>query len=251
MNKEYYKAYSHQLGREMEVNIYGHAGKPCLVFPAQNGRFFDFENFGMVDACASFIEEGKLQLFCVDSIDGETWSNEAGDPRWRIERHEAWYRYICEELVPYIYAKNASGNGGQYASGLLTTGCSMGATHAANFFFRRPDIFDAVIALSGYYSADMFFHGYMGDLVYQNSPIDFINGMSYDHPYVEQYRHHSIIICTGQGAWEDDMIRSTSRLKELLDYKDVPAWIDFWGYDVNHDWPWWRVQFPYFLGHLL
>ena len=108
-----------------------------------------------------------------------------------------------------------------------------------------------MIALSGYYSADMFFHGYMDDLVYQNSPIDFINGMSYDHPYVEQYRHHSIIICTGQGAWEDDMIRSTSRLKELLDYKDVPAWIDFWGYDVNHDWPWWRVQFPYFLGHLL
>ena len=111
MNKEYYKAYSHQLGREMEVNIYGHAGKPCLVFPAQNGRFFDFENFGMVDACASFIEEGKLQLFCVDSIDGETWSNEAGDPRWRIERHEAWYRYICEELVPYIYAKMPVGMG--------------------------------------------------------------------------------------------------------------------------------------------
>lgn len=251
MNKEYYKAYSHHLGRDMEVNIYGHAGKPCLVFPAQNGRFFDFENFRMVDACASFIEEGKLQLFCVDSIDEETWSNEQGDPRWRIERHEAWYRYICEELVPYIFEKNAQGNDGQYASGLLTTGCSMGASHAANFFFRRPDIFDAVIALSGYYSADMFFHGYMDDLVYQNSPVDFINGMSYDHPYVEAYRHHSIIICTGQGAWEDDMIRSTTRLKELLDYKDVPAWIDFWGYDVNHDWPWWRVQFPYFLGHLL
>lgn len=251
MNKEYYKAYSHHLDRDMEVNIYGHAGKPCLVFPAQNGRFFDFENFRMVDACASFIEEGKLQLFCVDSIDEETWSNEQGDPRWRIERHEAWYRYICEELVPYIFEKNAQGNDGQYASGLLTTGCSMGASHAANFFFRRPDIFDSVIALSGYYSADMFFHGYMDDLVYQNSPVDFINGMSYDHPYVEAYRHHSIIICTGQGAWEDDMIRSTTRLKELLDYKDVPAWIDFWGYDVNHDWPWWRVQFPYFLGHLL
>ena len=62
----------------------------------------------------------------------------------------------------------------------------------------------------------------------------------------EQYRHHSIIICTGQGSWEDDMIRSTSRLKELLDYKDVPAWIDFWGYDVNHDWPWWARAVPLF-----
>jgi esterase/lipase superfamily enzyme len=30
----------------------------------------------------------------------------------------------------------------------------------------------------------------------------------------------------------------------------VPAWFDYWGYDVNHDWPWWRRQLPYFLGKL-
>lgn len=51
--------------------------------------------------------------------------------------------------------------------------------------------------------------------------------MSYDHPYVEMYRHCRIVLCCGQGAWEDDMIRSTSRMKELLEYKDIPAWIDF------------------------
>ena len=52
-------------------------------------------------------------------------------------------------------------------------------------------------------------------------------------------------------AWEDDMIRSTSRMKELLEYKDIPAWIDFWGYDVNHDWDWWQVQFPYFVERVI
>ncbi len=97
----------------------------------------------------------------------------------------------------------------------------------------------------------MFFNNYMDDLVYANSPLHYLEGMSYDHPHVQKYRESNIIICTGQGAWEDDMIRSTTRLKELLEYKDVGAWIDFWGYDVNHDWPWWRIQFPYFLEKVL
>ena len=30
----------------------------------------------------------------------------------------------------------------------------------------------------------------------------------------------------------------------------IDAWIDYWGYDVNHDWPWWYKQMNYFLGRL-
>lgn len=245
MKKDYVKFYSCFLNRDMEMNIYGHGGKPCLVFPAQDGRFFDFEGFKMVEAASDFIEAGKLQLFCIDSIDKESWSALGQPERPRIERHEQWFNYIIEEVVPFIHSYQQS------TQKILTTGCSMGASHAANFFFRRPDIFDSVIALSGYYSSDLFFGNYMDDLVYANSPNNYIEGMSYDHPHVELYRQNKIMICTGQGAWEDEMIASTNRLKELLEYKDVGAWIDFWGYDVNHDWPWWRVQFPYFLGHLL
>lgn len=246
MNKKTVKQFSRFLEREMFVNVYGEKGKPCIVFPAQNGRYYDFENFEMVDAASEYIEEGRLQLFCVDSIDLESWSFEDGDPRTRMMMHEKWFNYIIEEVVPYIQQEN-----NQAINGIMTTGCSMGASHAANFFFRRPDIFDCVIALSGYYCSDMFFHDYMDDLVYLNSPVHYLDGMAYDHPYVQLYRQHKIVLCTGQGAWEDEMIASTSRMKELLAYKDVPCWIDFWGYDVNHDWPWWRKQFPYFLEHLL
>lgn len=245
MEKDYVKFYSRYLNREMEINIYGHGGKPCLVFPAQDGRFYDFAGFGMVDAAAPFIDQGKLQLFCIDSIDKESWSFSQGDCRLRIERHEQWFNYIIEEVVPFIHHYNQSGEK------LMTTGCSMGASHAANFFFRRPDIFDTVIAMSGYYSSDLFFGDYMDDLVYLNSPVHYLEGMAYDHPNVQKYRENNIIICTGQGAWEDDMIRSTKRIEELLGYKDVGAWVDYWGYDVNHDWPWWRIQFPYFLGKVL
>ena len=44
MKIEYFKEYSHCLNRDMEFKVYGHMGIPCLVFPAQDGRFYDFEN---------------------------------------------------------------------------------------------------------------------------------------------------------------------------------------------------------------
>ncbi|MRR32500.1 transposase, partial [bacterium] len=48
MNIEYHKLWSPALGQEMEFKVYGHAGKPTLVFPAQGGRFYEFEDFGMI-----------------------------------------------------------------------------------------------------------------------------------------------------------------------------------------------------------
>lgn len=245
MNIEYYKEFSSCLNRDMEFKVYGYTGQPMLVFPAQDGRFFDYENFGMIDTIKDFIEDGKVQVFCCDSIDKESWSDEQGDPYHRSYMHEQWYYYICHELVPRIREINRSSNR------ILTTGCSMGATHAANFAFRRPDLFKGTIALSGYYDSDIFFGDFCNEIIYNNSPIKYISGMPYDHPYVEQYRHMDIVLCCGQGAWEDEMIYSTHKMKDILYAKHIPAWIDFWGKDVNHDWPWWRIQLPYFLEQLL
>ena len=145
MHTAYYKEYSHILGREMEFTVYGYSGKPCIVFPAQDGRFYDFFNFGMVDASSKFIEEGKLQLFCVDGIDWESWSQIGGDYHWRIMQHEKWFNYITEEAVPRFREIHGETSGEYYRGKFLTTGCSMGAYHALNFFLRRPDIFDGVI----------------------------------------------------------------------------------------------------------
>lgn len=250
METTYFKEYSNNLQRDMEFKVYGHSGKPILVFPSQDGRFFDYENNGMVEAASDFINAGEIQLFCCDSNDVNSWSNTYADPRWRIEQQEAYFHYICDELCPRIFDINASCNNGNYANGILTTGCSMGASHALNFLLRRPDIFSGCIALSGAYNARFFFGNYMDDLVYANSPVDYINGMPYDHPYVEEYRHKDIILCVGQGAWEDPMQEDAARMRELFAYKNIPAWVDFWGHDVCHDWPWWRVQLPYYLSHL-
>lgn len=251
MHTAYYKEYSHSLGRDMEFMVYGHSGKPCVVFAAQDGRFFDFANFGMVDAVKNFIEEGKLQLFCVDSIDLESWSKKDGDYNERISQHERWFNYVVNEAVPRFRQIHNETACEDYQGKFMATGCSMGAYHSANFFFRRPDIFDNLIALSGLYDVHFFFPNYNNELIYNNSPAEFLRNIPWNHYYLDMYRNSKIVICVGQGRWETECIADTDKMKEDLERLQVPAWIDYWGYDVDHDWPWWKVQLPYFLSHVL
>lgn len=249
METQYFKWYSHELGRDMEMKLYGHAGRPVLFIPCQDGRFFDFENFKMTDTWAPWIERGEVMVYAIDTMDLETWSNKTGDPRWRIERHEQWMRYIVNEVAPFIHNMTNERNGWEGTPGIITFGCSLGATHAANLFFRFPYIFDGMLALSGIFSAEYGWDGYKDQDVYNNSPVDFLAGMSWDHPYIEKYRQNRGIICVGQGAWE--MPETTRRVAEIVAEKNMGVWVDFWGHDVAHDWDWWYKQVPYFLPHLL
>ncbi|MBR3294456.1 MAG: esterase family protein [Oscillospiraceae bacterium] len=247
MDIRYDKWYSTALGREMEIKSYGHAGKCVLYIPCQDGRFYDFENFGMLDAWRPFIEAGQAMVFAVDTIDTETWSYKNGNPYWRIRRHEDWVRYLCEEVVPYMHAK--CDNRGAQSDGVMVFGASLGATHAANLYFRFPDLFDTVLALSGLYDAAYGFDGYMDEKVYLNSPINYIPNMAPDHPYLEKYRRNRAVFCVGQGPWE--IPESTRALERALRDKGIPAMVDYWGHDVQHDWCWWFKQVEYFVPQLL
>lgn len=243
MITNYHKHFSQRLNREMEYKTYGDSGRGVLVFPSQDGRFYDYENFDMVKTLAPFIESGQIHLICVDSIDGETWSNTWGNGRQRIELHEQWHQYIVDELIPEVRRDEKET--------FIVTGCSMGGFHAATFFFRRPELFDTLLSLSGLYHADFFFGDHRDELTYSNSPLDFLEHMPADHPYWDLYRQKKIILCVGQGDWEEDLLASTRRMDALLRAKNVPAWIDYWGTDVSHDWCWWRKQVYYFMEHIL
>ena len=115
METQYFKDYSPALGRDMECKVYGHAGRPVLFIPCQDGRFFDFENFKMADVWSGWIESGQVMIFSVDTIDRESWSDKQGDAYWRIRRYEQWIAYITDELVPFMRAmvneRNGWGNG--------------------------------------------------------------------------------------------------------------------------------------------
>ncbi|MGC2151711.1 MAG: esterase, partial [Terriglobales bacterium] len=67
MNREYVRHYSHELGRDMEALVFGHAGTPILVFPSSQGRYFEYEDAGMIRALAYKIDQGSIQIFCPDS----------------------------------------------------------------------------------------------------------------------------------------------------------------------------------------
>ena len=244
MNIEYHKWWSPNLQQDLELKVYGHFGKPVLVFPAQGGRFYEYEDFQMIHSISSFIEAGIIKVFTVDSIDLQSWANWSAPPDARAYRHEEYDRYIIHEVAPFV--RNHCQNSSQK---LLVTGCSMGAYHAVNFFFRHPDIFDTVIALSGLFQLSMFVGDYTDDLIYYNSPLYYLPNLD-DPWYLDQYRQSTIIVAVGQGAWEDPMLADAYALKKILETKQIPHWVDVWGHDVNHDWPWWRKMMPYFLGKL-
>ena len=249
MEMQYFKEYSQALGRDMECKVYGHAGRPVLFIPCQDGRFFDFENYHMADYWAPWIEAGKAMVFAIDTIDQETWSDKSGNPYWRIRRHEQWVKFITDEMAPFIRETANRRNGWEGYPGIIAFGCSLGATHAANLFFRFPDQFDGLLALSGIYTADYGFDGYMDELVYQNSPVHYLSNMPADHPYIARYNRNRGIICVGQGPWERP--ETTFALQDIFRAKGINTWVDVWGYDCAHDWPWWYKQVEYFLPRLL
>jgi esterase/lipase superfamily enzyme len=241
MHFERHVWFSGHLGHDMEVLVYGHAGQPLVCFPSQDGRAGDWAGFGMIDACADLLEAGRLIAIAVDGVDWQSWTNASASAAERARRNEEYHRYIVDEVVPFA---RLSGSHSVWA-----TGCSMGAFHAANAFFKRPDAFDGLIALSGLYQPQLFIGDYSDDHVYFNSPLYYLPNMA-DPWHLERYRRSRIVFCCGQGAWEDESLRDHRAIQEILWQKGVPATFDYWGHDVEHHWYWWQKMLRHHLAVL-
>jgi esterase/lipase superfamily enzyme len=247
MHIEEHHWFSPSLGREMAFKVYGHWGVPILVFPCSLGRYYDYEGMGMIDAISEFIDGGKIKLYCIDSVDAETWYNFSAPPSGRNARHEDYDSYVIREIIPFI-----RDHCNQPDVRVMTNGCSMGAYHAVNFFLKHPDLFAGTIALSGLYRLDRTEFGLGRDdipAVYFNSPLSYLPGLR-DQWFLDWYRRSNIVVCVGQGAWEDEALEDTRQLEVIFREKQIPARVDFWGEDVNHDWPWWYRQMCFFLEKL-
>jgi esterase/lipase superfamily enzyme len=196
----------------------------------------------MVDSIAALIDAGRMRLIAADSIDWQSWTNQRAAPADRARRQGDYDRYVAEELAPFAREL------GRFDA-CWTTGASMGAYHAVNSLLRHPDLFDGVVAMSGLYRLRHFIGDYMDDLVYFQSPIHYLPGLD-DDWYLSRLREARIAIVVGQGAWEDEMVEDTRELEWTLRAKGIPAIVDYWGNDVNHDWAWWRVMLPHYLERL-
>jgi len=249
MKVEYSKSPSSHLGRDMETKHYGHAGRPMIMWPTSNGRFFQYEDTGTVAALGGFIDRGEIQVFTLDGIDWETFTDKRGDPMQRIARHEAFFAYVRDEALPAMLATARASNGGADLKPIFS-GCSMGAFHSSNFTFRNPELAAGCICLSGVYSAADFFHGSLEGQIFYNSPVHYLAGLT-EERLINRIRALRMMFCVGRGAHEAPMIADTHELERVLKDRGIPAWVDFWGEDVAHDWPWWHKQLPYFLKHWL
>jgi len=178
-------------------------------------------------------------VIAIDGIDWQSWTNQNVPPADRARRNDDYHRYVVDEVVPF-----ARGEANSHS--LWATGCSMGAFHAANSFFRRPDAYDGLIAMSGLYQPTLFVGNFSDDHVYFNSPLYYLPNLN-DPWHLDQYRRSRIIFCCGQGAWEDDCLRDTHELQRILDSKQVPAFFDYWGHDVEHHWYWWKKMLRHHL----
>lgn len=246
---DYQKSFSRELGRDMEWKRFGDTGRPVIMFPTSQGRFYQYEDTGTVAALSEFVEAGRIQIWTLDSVDSETFFSRDPDLDRRIERHEAWFRYVRFEALPEIVEVAKLSNGNREWKPIFS-GCSMGAFHAANFAFRFPELVSGVIALSGVYSTQDFLGPSLEGSIYFNSPLDYLPQLA-DEQMLDRLRQLRLMFCTGQGAWEENMIVDTRRLEGILRAKQIPAWVDYWGDDVSHDWPWWHRQYVYFMSHWL
>lgn len=237
--------YSDRVGRNMRIKVYGHFGPAFIAFPCQDGNADDWYNNGMIDALSWFLENGKIKLFCIDSNDDETVSSASWDKGYAGYKIEMYHQYLINEVLPFIYD-----NMGGYTEPYLD-GCSMGASHAANNFFKRPDLFAGFIALSGKYDLSSFFDGYMDENIYNNSPIDFLRLMSNDHPYIDLYNQREMYVVVGKGRFEFLVSDSNYEFADIAREKGIDINFNFWDENSVHDWESWHYQMPYFISNII
>jgi len=150
MNIGYHKWHSPHLDRDMELKVYGNAGNLLSFSPPRPEGFSRAEDEGIMESVSGFINDGRIHMIAVDSIDHESWSNREAHPHQRGLRHNQYENLHIK--WSYSIHPESFGNGKYEIS---CTGFSMGAYHAANFFFKHPDQFDTVIAISGFYNLKM------------------------------------------------------------------------------------------------
>ena len=234
--RDYHRWHSPALGRDMELLVFGHAGARVLVFPTSLGKFYEWEDQGMVAALGEHLQNGWIQLFCLDSIDAESWYARHKHPAERAARHVQYERYVLDEVVPLSWQINQT-------PFLVATGASFGAYHAVNLAFRYPQVVNRVIGLSGLYDVKQILRGYEDATVYPHDPSHYMIHES-DPARLEALRRMNIILAVGQ---TDPNLQDNKHLSDVLWSKGI--WHAFRLWDGwAHDWPWWRQMIRLYIG---
>jgi len=239
MIKETHTIKSDALGQKMDIAVYGHFGFALLLFPSISDSPFENEDAGMIDALEEQIEKGKMRIFSIGSVNFQSWLNDEIKPEKRSERHLQYNNFLLSEAVPFIFTK-ADG-----PTPIITTGAAIGAYHAANTYFRRPDLFYGTIAMSGTYNIEHFTKGYFDSNCYFNSPVHYLPNMT--DPYwlsFLQSKHHVYLLSgSGQNEYPDN----SRHLSSILSEKGINHSLDIWGDDCDHSYVTWTKMLKHMM----
>ena len=234
MEREIHAHWSKNLNKIMDIAVYGHYGFALLLFPAQSDDFLENENHGLIDTLAPYIDKGKCTVFSVGAVNFESWlsSDKAGEDK--SKRHYEYNHYIVEELLPFIFGHC----GGPVP--IITCGAAIGAFHAVNNYFRRPDIFYGTIGLSGTYNIEHYAKGFFDDNCYYNSPIHYLPNLNDSYWLTFLKSKHHVYLMTGQGKEEHP--ENSGILGDILRNKGIPHLVDCWGSEWSHNWTSWNAM---------
>lgn len=241
MHREMFGWDSPRLGMYMPIARYGNWGKPILLYPTAQADLLDCERFFLIKSIEPLIMAGKITVFSINSINEHAWMNDDVPVPEQARRANLFSKYVEEEVVPHI-RRCVNDDGAR----ICVTGASFGAFHAANMFFRRPDLFDTLVAMSGFYDlSPSFTKGYSDDNIYFNNPSWFVPKIT-DSRMLDLIKHHSQIhILSGQGAYEAP--DASRRFSRILWEKGIWHNLDLWGHDMPHDWPTWRKMLDHYV----
>ncbi|MDQ3264744.1 MAG: alpha/beta hydrolase-fold protein [Myxococcota bacterium] len=244
LRREIFGWHSPALGMDMPIVRYGHWGHALLLFPTASGDFLEAERMFLIKSIEPYLMEGKLQVFAIESINKHAWMNNKLPVPIQAHNHAQYSRYLEEEVVPHI--RRVLQNEG---ARIGVSGASFGAFFAANAFFRRPDLFDTLVAMSGFYDLQPgYTEGYWDNNLYFNNPMSFVPNLS-DWNLDLVKNHSQIHIMSGQGEWEKP--EASRRFSQMLWDKGIWHHLDLWGHDIPHDWTSWRQMLPYYVGNKL
>jgi esterase/lipase superfamily enzyme len=232
-----YGWYSHRVHKHMEFLHFGHAGAPVLVFPTSGGNHTEFAERGMIEPLAWKIDQGLIQVFCVDTTNWEGFYNEQIHPRRRMEKYMAFEQYLLQEFLPHLRRVACT----DY---LVVSGISFGAYHAMNFALKHPDIVNKAVALSGTFDIKPFLEGYYDEDCYFNNPVDYMQSMN-DPWFLDQYNTRTELIMVTSDA--DVCLERNREMSRHLGAKGIRHDLITWEGGYIHDWPAWRQMIGHYL----
>lgn len=214
--KRTYRWHSPNLGHEMNLSIFGHAGMRVLMFPIRITSYAMYEKHGIVGALEDLWSKGHLQLYCIDAIDDYSY-----DFNRRLEAFNAQEKYIFEELLPLSEHLNPG-------TDIATFGICLGGFHAVDLAFRNLGRFSRAVAFSSRFDLTRDSPGHQallsrgtGPGAYRHTPTAYLPELA------DQLSQHDIRVALGVGR-QDPFLTSNLELHRILRASGVPVDLHLW-----------------------